>query len=149
MKKVWSFILSAVLFFIIVFGIQWAGEVYWLKRGKELSSMLIESGGTAIVFAIFLSMIARRQRIQQERDEALRERRRAEFRKRGDFLCPAGALLRARPCIPPATPHGGCGAITFAAPPVEHFYPVRVAVPCFCCGRRSALAKSRPRSSCA
>ena len=82
MKKVWSFILSAVLFFIIVFGIQWAGEVYWLKRGKELSSMLIESGGTAIVFAIFLSMIARRQRIQQERDEALRERRRAEFRKR-------------------------------------------------------------------
>ncbi len=27
-------------------------------------------------------------------------------------------MLRARPCIPPATPHGGCGAITFAAPPV-------------------------------
>lgn len=84
MKKVLGFILSAVLFFIIVFGIQWAGEVYWFKRGKELSSLLIESGVTAIVFAIFLRMVAHRQQIQQERDEALRERRLAEFRKKAE-----------------------------------------------------------------
>lgn len=84
MKKVWNFILSAVLFFVIVFGIQWAGEVYWFKRGKELSSLLIESGVTAIIFAIFLSMIGHRQQIQQERDEALRERRLAEFREKAE-----------------------------------------------------------------
>lgn len=84
MKKVWNFILSAVLFFVIVFGIQWAGEVYWFKREKELSSLLIESGVTAIIFAIFLSMIGHRQQIQQERDEALRERRLAEFRKKAE-----------------------------------------------------------------
>lgn len=77
MKKVISFILYALLFFAVIFGILYGGEHWVFHHGKTMRSILIDSGVAAAVFAIALAMVGRRS----ERDEIEKEEK-TEKRKR-------------------------------------------------------------------
>lgn len=60
MKQVLNFVVYALLFFVVIFAILYGGEMWVFQRGKPMTSMLIDSGVAAVVFAVFLCMVINR-----------------------------------------------------------------------------------------
>lgn len=60
MKVVLNFLLYAALFFVVIFAITYGAETWAFHSGKNMQSMLVESGVAAAVFAVFLCMVAGR-----------------------------------------------------------------------------------------
>lgn len=58
MKVVLNFLLYAALFFVVIFAITYGAETWAFHSGKNMQSMLVESGVAAAVFAVFLCMVA-------------------------------------------------------------------------------------------
>ena len=53
MKVVLNFLLYAALFFVVIFAITYGAETWAFHSGKNMQSMLVESGVAAAVFAVF------------------------------------------------------------------------------------------------
>ena len=75
MKVVLNFLLYAALFFVVIFAITYGAETWAFHSGKNMQSMLVESG-VAAVFAVFLCMVAGRAEREKERNDKKREERR-------------------------------------------------------------------------
>ena len=73
MKVVLNFLLYAALFFVVIFAITYGAETWAFHSGKNMQSMLVESGVAA---AVFLCMVAGRAEREKERNDKKREERR-------------------------------------------------------------------------
>lgn len=76
MKVVLNFLLYAALFFVVIFAITYGAETWAFHSGKNMQSMLVESGVAAAVFAVFLCKVAGRAEREKERNDKKREERR-------------------------------------------------------------------------
>ena len=67
MKVVLNFLLYAALFFVVIFAITYGAETWAFHSGKNMQSMLVESGVAAV---------AGRAEREKERNDKKREERR-------------------------------------------------------------------------
>ena len=87
MKVVLNFLLYAALFFVVIFAITYGAETWAFHSGKNMQSMLVESGVAAAVFAVFRCMVAGRAEREKERND--KKGRNAETRPGKDNRQPS------------------------------------------------------------
>ena len=71
----------------MIFAITYGAETWAFHSGKNMQSMLVESGVAAAVFAVFLCMVAGRAEREKERND--KKRRNAETRPGKDNRQPS------------------------------------------------------------